>query len=102
MEERCDTCRFWERYRFEDRQANRGDCRRNAPIPVFLAPSALFDSYNKEGRKDRRGLWPWTKEHEWCGQWEEKADMEIDMKYANSATTDQNTVSADDAGEYGH
>lgn len=58
-EERCETCKFWERIP-KDRE-NRGDCNRNAPSPI--------DTYSVDSRTM---MPPRTLPTRWCGEWKKK------------------------------
>ena len=53
MERECQNCSYWERYREGN---DVGHCRRYAPRP------------------GESGNWPQTRQRDWCGEFERKAD----------------------------
>ncbi len=57
MDNRCDTCRWWERTVFGDTHLSCGTCRRRSP------------RFRSQDESDD-GHWPDTNDSDWCGEWQ--------------------------------
>jgi hypothetical protein len=52
----CKTCRWWWLYGEPADEDRKGECRRNAPLPVI------------DDGKHNQALWPSTDNGDWCGE----------------------------------
>jgi hypothetical protein len=65
---RCDTCRYWQRYRPNSDEAGSGECRRYPPA-VVLVELAEFEGSKSSGFNAMNGSeWPQTGPAGWCGE----------------------------------
>ncbi len=60
MTEKCETCRFYDKYRNSE---NEGLCRKNPPMPMTLV-----------GSPDAVAMWPEVQDDDWCGEHQSKTE----------------------------
>lgn len=68
----CEDCRWYEPLPEKDQPApespSRGRCRRNSPIVHIRA--------NATSKGAMKATWPLTRGNDWCGDFQERLDMD--------------------------
>lgn len=55
----CGSCAFWRRDKAAEKGIDWGQCRRMPPVLPELRDDKLVFV----------GIWPYTEERDWCGEW---------------------------------
>ena len=67
QKDECSTCGKWRAFKSKgNSDFQSGTCRANAPAPIAMSPS-----YLKSDKNERyvEGVWPKTRDNDWCFQW---------------------------------
>jgi len=59
----CATCSYWRREAVGEKVVGWGQCRRMPPAMPPIQDDKLVHV----------GVWPHTREHDWCGEWQAEA-----------------------------